>query len=160
MSELEDCAIAVDATYYLQVLLDNSPSHEPLLPALGGLTGIQAHIEADLDSWTASKVTPFFIFDGQTVTGQDEVAVIRGREAIKKTNEAWELYFTGQAENAVAAFGANGGMNCVRCMEFIVPWLTFEKAPTAHRVCIRCFRPCSRRGTYISWFPLTMPPHR
>lgn len=142
VSELEDCAIAVDATYYIQVLLDNSPSHEPLLPALGGLTGIQAHIEADLDSWKANKITPFFIFDGQTVTGQDEVAVLRGREAIKKTNEAWELYFTGQAENAVAAFGANGGMYHAGCIELVVQWLTVGKAPTAHRVCTRCFKLC------------------
>lgn len=74
------------------------------------MTGIQAHIEADLEAWKAHKIIPFFIFDGQTVTGQDEVAVVRGREAIKKTNEAWELYFNGQAGNAVAAFGANSGM--------------------------------------------------
>src|SRR6266511_656139 len=60
LAELEDCAIAVDATYYLLTFLENAPFHEPLLPALGGLTGIQNHIEKDLDEWAAFKVTPFF----------------------------------------------------------------------------------------------------
>lgn len=109
MSEIEECAIAVDATYYIQLLLDNPPSHEPLLPALGGLTGIRNHIENNLDQWAAAKVTPFFIFDGQSVTGQDEVTVRRGRRANDKTNLAWELYFSGQAQNAVQTFGQNVG---------------------------------------------------
>jgi len=109
VSQLEDCAIAVDASFYLQLFLDNSPFHEPLLPALGGLTGIQTHIEADLDSWKQNKTTPFFIFNGQSMVGQDEVSVRRGKQAITGTDEAWGLYFQSQANEAVAAFGAHRG---------------------------------------------------
>lgn len=118
LSEIEDCAIAVDATYYIQYFLDSSPSHEPLLPALGGLTGFQSHIESDIDQWLANKVTPLFVFDGQTMIGQDEVSLVRGLRANERTNQAWELYRTGQAESAVSAFGANSG-ECLppRCID-------------------------------------------
>lgn len=110
LSDIEDCAIAVDATYYLQLHLDVLPGNEPLLPALGGLTGIQGRIENDLDQWKAHRVTPFFIFDGQSMTGQDETAVKRGLENIAKTDIAWELYFNSRADEAVAAFGQNISM--------------------------------------------------
>lgn len=110
MTQLEDTAIAVDAAYYLQLFLDNPPYHEPLLPALGGLTGIQTHIEGDLDSWKANKTTPFFIFSGQSVVGQDDVSVQRGKRAIAGTDEAWALYFQSQANEAVLAFGSHRGM--------------------------------------------------
>ncbi|KAJ3564468.1 hypothetical protein NPX13_g7834 [Xylaria arbuscula] len=94
VSVLEDTTIVVDASYYLQLFLANAPYQEPLLPALGGLTGIQCHIENDLDSWKAHKATPFFIFNGQAIAG---------------TDEAWSLYFQSQANEAVSAFGANKG---------------------------------------------------
>ncbi|KAI0122841.1 XPG domain-containing protein [Xylariales sp. AK1849] len=109
LSQLEDAAIAVDASYYLQLFLDYAPFHEPLLPALGGLTGIESHIENDLDSWKQNKTTPFFIFNGQSVVGEDEVSVQRGKEAIKKTDGAWDLYFRSEASQAVSAFGSNRG---------------------------------------------------
>ena len=97
ISELEQCAIAVDATYYLGQLLDNPPAQEPLLPALGGLTGIESHINEN------------FVFDGQSVTGQDDLALDRGLKANKKTDHAWALYSQTAAEEAVTTFGANPG---------------------------------------------------
>ncbi|KAH6655124.1 nuclease-like protein [Truncatella angustata] len=104
-AQLEDTSIAVDASYYLQQFLDLAPTHEPLLPALGGLTGIETHIEADLDSWKENNTTPFFIFDGQPVEGQDAISVKRGKTATAKTDEAWNLYFRGEANQAVSTFG-------------------------------------------------------
>ncbi|KPM44014.1 hypothetical protein AK830_g2566 [Neonectria ditissima] len=109
LSELEQCAIAVDATYYLSQLLDNPPAHEPLLSALGGLTGIVPHINENLDIWEKHDITPFFIFDGQSVTGQDDISLERGLKANKKTDEAWNLYSQTAAEEAVTTFGANPG---------------------------------------------------
>ena len=105
MNELEDTAIAVDAAYYLQLHLDVLPGNEPLLPALGGLTGIQGRIENELDQWKAHKITPFFIFDGQSVAGQDEAAVKRGLANCLKSDISWDLYFNGRADEAVSAFG-------------------------------------------------------
>ncbi|KAL7922452.1 temperature dependent protein affecting M2 dsRNA replication domain-containing protein [Trichoderma austrokoningii] len=109
ISELEDCAIAVDASYYLGLLLDNKPGHESLLAALGGLTGVQNNIHQNLDLWDKHRITPFFIFDGQSLIGQDETTLKRARAANKKTEQAWELYSQTEAEQAVAAFGANQG---------------------------------------------------
>lgn len=109
IAELEDCAIAVDATYYLCHLLDTPPAHEPLLSALGGLTGVQAHINENLDLWAKHRILPFFIFDGQSITGQDDVSLLRRRAANQKTDDAWNLYSQSQAEQAVATFGANPG---------------------------------------------------
>ncbi|OTB07770.1 hypothetical protein M426DRAFT_71545 [Hypoxylon sp. CI-4A] len=108
-SQLEDCAVAVDASYYLQLFLDNVPYSEPLLPALGGLTGIQTHIEHDLDRWRKNKTIPLFVFNGQSVEGEDDVFVQRGKRAIAGTDEAWALYFQSHANEAVAAFGSHRG---------------------------------------------------
>ncbi|EAQ85945.1 hypothetical protein CHGG_07198 [Chaetomium globosum CBS 148.51] len=105
LSEIEDCAIAVDAAYYLQLHLDVFPGNEPLLPALGGLTGIQGRLENELDQWKAHNITPFFIFDGQSMAGQDEAAVKRGLANRVKADISWDLYFTGRAAEAVTAFG-------------------------------------------------------
>ncbi|KAL2676952.1 hypothetical protein Neosp_010719 [[Neocosmospora] mangrovei] len=109
ISELEQCAIAVDATYYLSQLLDNPPAQEPLLPALGGLTGIESHINENLDNWEKFHIIPFFVFDGQSLTGQDDLALDRGLKANKKTDHAWALYSQTAAEEAVTTFGANPG---------------------------------------------------
>ncbi|KAI8950803.1 nuclease-like protein [Xylaria longipes] len=114
VSELEDTTIAVDASYYLQLFLANAPYQEPLLPALGGLTGIQTHIESDLDSWKANNTTPFFVFNGQSVVGSDEIAIQRGIRAIAGTDEAWSLYFQSQANEAVSAFGSHKGAYLVQ----------------------------------------------
>ena len=109
LGDLEDCAIAVDATYYLQLQL-NTHAPEPLLTALGGLTGIRGCIEADLDQWKSHRMTPFFIFDGQSITGQDEASTKKSLLANRKTDYAWDLYFESQALEAVVAFGVNSGM--------------------------------------------------
>ncbi|CAK7204049.1 hypothetical protein SEUCBS139899_006800 [Sporothrix eucalyptigena] len=108
VSALEDTAIAIDATYFIKQMLEHSPSHEPLMCALAGLTGIHMHLENELNQWKAHKVTPFFIFEGLPVVGQDQVTIQSGLRDIQRTNEAWDLYFAGRASEAVAAFGATG----------------------------------------------------
>ncbi|KAI0446678.1 nuclease-like protein [Xylaria telfairii] len=114
VSELEDTTITVDASYYLQLFLANAPYQEPLLPALGGLTGVQTHIESDLDSWKENNTTPLFVFNGQSVVGSDEIAIQRGIRAIAGTDEAWSLYFQSQANEAVSAFGSHKGAYLVQ----------------------------------------------
>ncbi|TLS28392.1 hypothetical protein PpBr36_02120 [Pyricularia pennisetigena] len=109
VAELEDCSIAIDATYYLQYLLHTPPTREPLLTALGGMNGLDNHIREDLANWKAHNVTPFFIFDGQSMMGQDEVITSRGRKSIEKSTQAWELYVNGQAQEAVNSFGNHNG---------------------------------------------------
>ncbi|KAK1829641.1 protein MKT1 [Podospora conica] len=108
LSEIRDCVIAVDAAYYIHTQLEAEP-HEPLLPALAGLTGIRSSIEADLDQWKANGMVPYFVFDGQPITGQDETTVVRSLQSNKSTDHAWELYFGSKALEAVQAFGQHTG---------------------------------------------------
>lgn len=116
LDSITDCAVAICATYYLHLFLDNPPYHEPLLPALGGLTGIEAHLTQDLDKFKEHDVIPLFVFDGQSVVGQPEATTKKMRLANRKTDEAWEQYFASRAEDAVASFGANGGMRMCRAL--------------------------------------------
>ena len=85
-----------------------------MLSALGGLTGIHSHINENLDLWDNNGIIPLFIFDGQSVTGQDDVALRRRRAANKKTDMAWTLYSQSEAERAVTTFGANPGAYVVQ----------------------------------------------
>lgn len=140
LDAITDCSIAICATYYLHLFLDNPPYHEPLLPALGGLTGIEAHLTQDLAKFKEHDVLPLFIFDGQNMAGQAETTVKKMRLANRKTDEAWEQYFASRAEDAVASFGANGGMRS-RALRS-VRWTGADEAVTqgrsVSRACILC----------------------
>jgi hypothetical protein len=108
-SELANAVIGVDATAYLQHLIDDPPSHEPLLAALGGDPMTLKHfLEAELDLWKENKMRPIFVFDGQTVVGQEEVALLKAKDGLTQTNKAWALYGDNRPENAVHTFGTSG----------------------------------------------------
>lgn len=97
--------MGVDANYYLARILD----HEPLVTALGGPLAAEKNINDDLDKWKANGTTPFFIFDGCPVKGEDDLAVKIGRDANAGTDTAWTLYSSGEATPAVQSFGFYSG---------------------------------------------------
>lgn len=68
---------------------------------------IEKGIEDELDCWRDNDISPFFIFDGCPVKGEDKVSISTGREAHAGTDEAWASYAAGDAKIAVAAFGKN-----------------------------------------------------
>jgi hypothetical protein len=140
LNEIEDCAIAVDAAYYLQLHLDVFPGNEPLLPALGGLTGIQGRLENELDQWKAHKITPFFIFDGQSMAGQDEAAVKRGLANCLKADISWDLYFNGRADEAVTAFGQSTSTSAICACQWH-SGANFQEARFRPGPSTRSFRP-------------------
>lgn len=107
LSPLKDNTVAVDATYYLSTLLPK----EPLVTALGGPLAAEKTINDDLDKWKANSTTPFFIFDGCPVKGEDDLAVKLGREANAGAESAWSLYSSGEAVSAVQGFGKYTGKN-------------------------------------------------
>jgi len=110
-SELKDAVIGVEATSYLQHMIDDQPAHEPLLAALGGdPIALKHHIENDLDKWSENKMRPLFVFDGQSVVGKDEMALKNASAALVKTQKAWELYSNNHPEEAVKTFGASGAV--------------------------------------------------
>ncbi len=108
-SDMKDAVIGVEATAYLQHMIDDQPAHEPLLAALGGdPIALKYHIENELDKWKANSLRPLFVFDGQSVVGKDEMALRNARAALSKTQKAWELYSNNHPEDAVKTFGASG----------------------------------------------------
>jgi len=70
---------------------------------------MEKRIDEDLEQWAAHGITPLFVFDGQTLVGQDEMSIANGSKAQEKTNAAWSLYFGGRPSEAVAAFGSSIG---------------------------------------------------
>ncbi|CAG8975384.1 hypothetical protein HYALB_00009525 [Hymenoscyphus albidus] len=109
LADFENAVIGVEATSYLQNLIDNPPSHEPLLAALGGEPMTFRHyIESELKLWKENKMKPLFVFDGQTNVGKDEMALKRAQLALKQTQHAWTLYGDNRPDEAVKAFGASG----------------------------------------------------
>lgn len=110
-SQLKDNVVAVDATYYLRLILENT--HEPLVSATGGPLALEDRIEGDLDKWKENECTPFFIFDGCPVKGQDELSIEQGRLANGGTDHAWVLYSNAQAQASVQNFGHFSGMSPV-----------------------------------------------
>ncbi|OAA67029.1 xpg i-region protein [Niveomyces insectorum RCEF 264] len=108
VSDLDGCAIAVDATYFIQHIFNNTSYHEPLMSALSGLTGFTAFLEKELDQWAANNLTPLFVFNGQPVVGQDDMSIANGLRDIARTDTAWQLYSAGRADEAVANFGSTG----------------------------------------------------
>ena len=108
-SDTENAVIGVEATYYLQRMIDEPPAHEPLLAALGGdPIGLKEHIQNELDQWKENNMRPVFIFEGQSVVGKDNIALLKAREALVKTQSAWDLYAENHPGDAVKKFGASG----------------------------------------------------
>ena len=109
LAELENAVIGVEASHYLQTLIERAPTNEPLLAALGGdpMT-FRSHIENELKQWKDNKMTPFFVFDGQTNVGRDEISLRKAKAALTKTQDAWRLYADNQPDEAVKHFGASG----------------------------------------------------
>jgi hypothetical protein len=107
-AELENAHIGVEATAYLQHMIEEPPAIEPLLAALGGEPiALRQHIDRELDNWKANGMTPLFVFEGQSVVGSDDVALAHAAEALRKTNRAWELYSDNEPGEAVKTFGSS-----------------------------------------------------
>lgn len=108
-SDMQNAKLGVEATHFLQHMLDEPPSHEPLLAALGGTPiGLRHHIEAELDRWAQNGMTPLFVFEGQSTVGKEAMALKNAKVSLVKTNGSWDLYALNQPEEAVKAFGASG----------------------------------------------------
>lgn len=109
MGDLENAVIGVEATSYLQNLIERPPTHEPLLAALGGdpMT-FTRHIETELRQWKDNNMKPLFVFDGQTNVGRDEIALRKAKAALEETEKAWQLYADNHPDDAVKTFGNSG----------------------------------------------------
>ncbi|KAK5119019.1 hypothetical protein LTR62_000230 [Meristemomyces frigidus] len=107
LDQFRDTAFGIDADEYLDTLLTNTLTKEPLLPALGGLPfALAKHVDDDLESFTAAGIKPVFVFNGLQTGSKDKAGVLREvRKAAADLDDAWSIYDQGRGEEAVAAFG-------------------------------------------------------
>ena len=144
-ADMENAKIGVEATAYLQHMIEEPPAHEPLLAALGGEPiALKHNIERELDNWAANKMTPLFVFEGQSTVGSDEVALVHAAEALKKTRHAWDLYSDNEPGDAVKTFG--GSCNLVTF--FNERNTNFPQVPSDHKTYIESSK---RYSSSVKW---------
>ena len=108
LAAIKDTVIGIEAAHYLDRLLNNPPSKEPLLSALGGFPfALRTHIENELEAMQSFGIKPLFVFSGMDFAAREK----RTREmsdAVRANSEAWGLYNQHQAVRAVETFGNSG----------------------------------------------------
>ncbi|EME86477.1 uncharacterized protein MYCFIDRAFT_115349, partial [Pseudocercospora fijiensis CIRAD86] len=107
ISDFEDATIGFDAEAFINNLLSNTSTREPLLPALGGLPfALTQHIDAELARFREAKITPWFVFNGIEMAPRDRKTLLKeAQKAVKVLETAWEVYDQGRGDDAVANFG-------------------------------------------------------
>lgn len=107
ISDFEDAVIGYDAEDFINILLVQEGTREPLLPALGGLPfALRSHIDrelANIEKFTKKK--PLFVFNGLDLDLYDRKFVSKESErAVRILEEAWRVYDNGDGDAAVRAF--------------------------------------------------------
>lgn len=97
----------IDVEDYLNSLLTNSQTREPLLPALGGLPfALKDHIDKDLYNFRQAGITPIFVFSGLELGCRDRKTISKdSQKSVHILDEAWRVYDQGRGDDAVVAFG-------------------------------------------------------
>lgn len=106
LSVLSDSRLGIDASYYLQLLMDNPPSREPLLAATGGLPlALTQRIESDLRALEKLRIKPVFVFPGLLPNKRWKPHHHSEHvEACRDRRDAWTRYEQGQEEAATKLF--------------------------------------------------------
>ena len=107
ISDFEDAVIGYDAEDFINILLVQEGTREPLLPALGGLPfALRSHIDrelANIEKFTKKK--PLFVFNGLDLDLYDRKFISKESErAVRILEEAWRVYDNGDGDAAVRAF--------------------------------------------------------
>ncbi|KAL0243618.1 hypothetical protein I308_105585 [Cryptococcus tetragattii IND107] len=104
ISTLANTRLGIDATHYLNHLLTDPNSREPLVAATGGLPlAIISKIENDLRALERHAIKPVFVFPGLPLASRPppKGPDIKAERENQIKNEAWALYDEGQAYAAV-----------------------------------------------------------
>lgn len=105
LDQLRNHRLGVEAEDYINVLVSNSPTREPLLIALGGLPfSLEETVKKHLSILEQNGIQPYFIFNGLNLNGQDD-KVQAMLTALKSIASAWNLYGASQPNDAVVEFG-------------------------------------------------------
>lgn len=105
LEQLRNHRLGIEAEDYINNILINPPTREPLLPALGGLPfSLEDTVKNHLSSLSQHGIEPYFVFSGLSYTGQEN-KLQASLKAAKTVANAWELYGNSQPEHAVSEFG-------------------------------------------------------
>ncbi|KAI9860754.1 MAG: hypothetical protein M1813_005677 [Trichoglossum hirsutum] len=119
LSALKDAVLGIEAAYYLGRLLNNPPSKEPLLSALGGFPfALKTYIESDLETLKRNGIVPLFVFSGMDLAKKDKPFSNLNDSALANTR-AWELYDQHQAVQAVETFGNSASIKPESLFRFL-----------------------------------------
>ncbi|WVQ75844.1 hypothetical protein IAR50_005477 [Cryptococcus sp. DSM 104548] len=116
ISHLANTRIGIDASYYINHLLTDPATREPLVAATGGIPhSIIQKIENDLRALEHRSIKPVFVFPGLPLAAKEPVKLPdpkAERENVAK-NEAWALYDQGEPLLAVDKLNSFNGGNYV-----------------------------------------------
>lgn len=102
LNMLKDAVIGVNASYYLDLRINNEV--EPLKHALGGLPfTLKKAIEDDISLLRQHGVTLVFIFDGLDYVNKSAPDSQSG-ESRRAQEEAWHEYLSGNSKGTVSHF--------------------------------------------------------
>lgn len=109
LATLDGAVIGVDATYYLDQILNKKENpEEPLKSALGGTPfTLEARIEEDLQAAKDAKVKLIFVFNGLDYVNKSPSSA-SSPEARQATEEGWALYNSGDGKQSVTTLGRAG----------------------------------------------------
>jgi len=112
LNVLSESRLGIDAAYYLQQLLENPSSKEPLLAATGGLPlALAQRIEADLRVLEKLHIKPVFVFPGlQPNKKWRQSHHYEYTEACRDRRDAWTKYESGQEDAATKLFEGRHGL--------------------------------------------------
>ncbi|RXW24385.1 hypothetical protein EST38_g1501 [Candolleomyces aberdarensis] len=106
LSVLSESRLGIDASHYLQTLLDSPSSREPLLAATGGLPlALTQRIEADLRVLEKLQIKPVFVFPGILPNKRWKPHPhAESVQACQDRRDAWAKYEAGQEDAATKLF--------------------------------------------------------
>ena len=89
LGEFDGTVVGFDAEDYLNTLLTNPQTREPLLPALGGLPfALEQHVNNDLENMKKAGIKPIFFFNGLEVACRDRKSIAKeGQKAVSVLEE-------------------------------------------------------------------------
>jgi hypothetical protein len=114
LAALSDTRLGIDAKHYIQSLLSDPDTREPLVASTGGLPlALTQRVETDLRTLDRLGIKPVFVFAGLPLASRPPVKGFDAqadRETSTK-NEAWSHYENGEVEKAIATLTGvrNGG---------------------------------------------------
>lgn len=133
LDTLRGSVVGIEASDYLNRLPKfpvpdiQRPIKESLIPALGPIPfGLRSVVRKTIDVWRKHGVTPLFVFSGLDV-GKRDTTFNASEEAARINNQAWNLYYSNDAEKSVATFGKSEAVTAEDLFRYLQTVLREER---------------------------------